>query len=89
MKNTDGLSAGNFIGAANILFVEFGFPKKLVSDAGTNFISDKFKNICRELNIEEAVASSYHHQTNAQVEACIQFGKHTIKNALKIIMMLI
>ena len=68
---------------------EFGQQKKIVSDEGMNFISDKFKQLCRQLNIDQAITSSYHHQSNGQVEACIKFVKHTIKNALIIMMTLI
>ena len=49
------------------------------SDAGGNFISQKFKNFCNNLNIEQVVSSSYHHQSNGQVEACIKFIKCTMK----------
>ena len=52
--------------------------KKLVSDAGTNFVSEQFKDH-RCLNIDQAVTSSYHHQSNGQVEACVKFMKCTIK----------
>ena len=50
-----------------------------MSDAGDNFISEKLKNFCSSLNIKQAVSSSYHHQSNGQVEACFKFIKHTIK----------
>ena len=41
------------------------------------FISDKFKAFCKNINIKQAVLSSYHHQSNGQVEACIKFIKQT------------
>ena len=47
-------------------------------DSSSNFISDKFKT-CKNLNIEQAFSSSYHHQSNRQVEACIKFVEHTLK----------
>ena len=50
-----------------------------MSDAGSNFIYDTFKRFCQSLNIEQAVSSSRHHQSNGQVEAYIIFKKHTIK----------
>ena len=53
-----------------------------MSDAGGNFISDKFKIFCHSLNIEQAVSLSYHHQTNGQVEECIKVIKHTIKKCI-------
>ena len=60
-------------------FVEYGHPKKIVSDVGTNFTSDQLKDFCRKMNIQQAITSSYPHQINGQVEACIKFVKHTIK----------
>ena len=42
-EKTDGFSAENLIRAIKIVFAEFGLPKKIVSNAGTNFISDKFR----------------------------------------------
>ena len=50
-----------------------------MSDAGNNFISDKFRMFCSKLNIQQAVSSAYHHQSNGQVEACIKFIKCTLK----------
>ena len=52
-----------------------------MSDSGGNFISEKCKKFCKSLNIEQPVSSSYHHQSNGQVEACIKFVKHTMKKS--------
>ena len=41
-------------------------------NSGAIFISNKFKTICRSLNKEQTFLSSYHHQNNRQVEACIK-----------------
>ena len=49
-----------------------------MSDAGGNFISEKFKNFCNSLNVEQTL-SSYQHQSNRHVEACIKFIKCTMK----------
>ena len=54
-----------------------------MSDAGGNFISDKFRQFCKRMNIEQASSSSYHHQSNGQVEACIKFIKHTMKKCIE------
>ena len=50
-----------------------------MSDCGGNFILDKFKTFCKTLNIKQAFLSSYHHQSNGQVEVCIKFVKYTLK----------
>ena len=75
----DGFSAESLIAAVKIVFVEYGIPHRIMSDAGSNFISEKFKKFCSSLNIKQAVSSSYHHQSNRQVEACIKLIKCTIK----------
>ena len=87
MKKADGLSADDLIRGAEIVFAEFGLSKKIVSDAGKKFVSDQFKPFCRQLNIEQAIKSSWHHQINGQVEAYMMFLMHGIKNALITIMM--
>ena len=46
---------------------------------GTNFISDKFHQFCKLVNIEQATSSAYNHQSSRQVEGCIKFIKHTFK----------
>ena len=50
-----------------------------MSDAGTNFVSDKFQKFCNGINVEQAVSLAYHHQSNGQVEVCIKFIKDTFK----------
>ena len=50
-----------------------------MSDAGGNFISDMFKQFCKYINIGQATSSSYHHQSDGQIEVCIKSIKHTIK----------
>ena len=62
-----------------VIFTEYGILC-ILSDAGTNFVSDTFKKFCSSLNIEQAVSSVYHHQSNGQAEACIKFTKCTLKN---------
>ena len=50
-----------------------------MSDTGRNFISDRFQQFCKTINVEPEVSSAYHHQSNEQVKACIKFIKHTFK----------
>ena len=69
--------------ACKIIFSEYGLSKKIMSDMGRNFISDKFKQFCKNKNIEQATSSLYHHQSNAQVDAHIKFIKHTMKKCIK------
>ena len=48
-KMTEDLSADCLILTCKIIFAEFGLTKKIMSDSGGNFISDKFKKFCRSL----------------------------------------
>ena len=79
VKRLEGLSTENLIAKANVIFAEYGIPCKMMSDTGTNFISDRFRKFCSSLNIEQAVSSAYHNQSNMQVKACIKFIKCTFK----------
>ena len=79
IKRMEGLSTESLIATTRVIFTEYGIPCKIMSDAGTNFVSDKFRKFCSRLNIEQAVLSVYHHQSNGQVEACIKFIKCTLK----------
>ena len=74
-KQMEDLSADSLIVTCQIIFAEFGLPKKIMLDSGGNFILDKFKTFCRSLNIEQAFLSSYHHQSNGQIGACIKLIK--------------
>ena len=78
-KRMEGLSTENLITTAKVIFAEYGIPCKLMSDTGTNFISDKFRMFCSSPNIEQAVLSAYHHQSKDQVKACIKVMKCTFK----------
>ena len=42
VKTLEGLSAENFTNAVKIIFMEYGIPQKIMSDTGTNFVSDRF-----------------------------------------------
>ena len=42
IKRLEGLSAKNLTNAVKIIFVEYGIPHKIMSDGGTNFVSDRF-----------------------------------------------
>ena len=79
VKRMDGLSANSPTPAVKVIFVEYGIACRIMSDAGSNFILEKFKNFCNNLNMEQTVSSLYHHQSYRQVEASIKFIKCTIK----------
>ena len=79
IKRLEGLSADNLINMVKIIFAEYGIPPKIMSDVGTNFIADRFQQFCKSINMEQAISSAYHHQSNGQVKACIKFIKCMFK----------
>ena len=62
IKRMEGLSAENLITTVKIILAEYGIPHRLMSDAGGNFVLEKFRSFCSSLNIKQAVSSLYHHQ---------------------------
>ena len=80
IKKLEGFSAESLITTTKIIFAKYGIPQKIMSEASTNFVSDRFCQFCKSINVEQAVLSVYHHQSNGQVEACIKFIKYMFKN---------
>ena len=78
VKNVS-FSANDPVHAAQKTFAMFRLPWELISDVGTNFASETFKELYRKLNIQQSKMSSYHHQSSGQGEVCIKFMKYTIK----------
>ena len=73
IKKMEGLSSEKLITTTKVMFAEYGILHRLMSDVGSNFVSEKFRSFCSSLNIKQAVSSLYHHQSNGQVKACIKF----------------
>ena len=46
----------------------YGAPERLLSDRGSNFMSDLMANVCRLLDIKKVNTSGYHPQTDGLVE---------------------
>ena len=49
VKRLEGLSAENLIATVKVIFAKYGIPHKLMSDTGTNFVSDKFQKFCNSI----------------------------------------
>ena len=50
------------------IFADMGFPKEILTDQGSNFMSELMKELCRLLKVSKLVSSPYHPQTNGLVE---------------------
>ena len=45
------MSAESLVIASKVIFSEYGLPKKIMSAAGGNFISDKFRQFCKNSDV--------------------------------------
>ena len=89
VKRAEDMSAESLLVACKVIFSKYRVLSSIMSDEGSNFISDKFRQFCKSMNIEQVASSFYHHQTNSLVEACIKLMKHTMENALKLMIIYI
>ena len=60
------IAVKNFI--VKEIILRYGLPRKLVTDRGTPFLSVETESFLKENNIEHGRTTSYHPQTNGQVE---------------------
>jgi transposase InsO family protein len=49
--------------------IKFGIPQVLLTDQGTNFLSELFANICKLLKIKRIKTTAYHPQSNGALES--------------------
>ena len=61
----------------------FGIPKRLVSDNGTQFVSQQLGKLCIELDIKQVFVSVEHPQTNGQVESANRVLLRGLKRRLE------
>ena len=73
------ISAKNIVTNLLQTFSNFGIPKILQSDQGTNFTSDLFKDVLKELNVLAINSSVYHPESQGALERFHQ----TLKSMLR------
>ena len=54
------------------VFLRYGFPSRLLSDRGANFLSTTVKEILDLLNIMKVNTTAYHPQCDGNSEACVK-----------------
>jgi transposase InsO family protein len=50
------------------IVLKFGIPQIMLTDQGSNFLSDLFSNVCKLLRIKRIKTSPFHPQTNGALE---------------------
>lgn len=64
------------------LFSRVGFPKEILTDQGTPFVSRLMKEVCQILDLKHIKTSAYHPQTDGLVERYNGTLKSTLKKML-------
>ena len=78
IKQLQSLHSVSVIKHLKDIFTEIGVPRCIVSDGGTQFTSQEFKDFTRTWGIQHTVTSPTNAQSNGQAEHFVQ----TIKNSL-------
>jgi transposase InsO family protein len=60
------------------VFCVFGYPERLHSDRGTEFINDTLKEICKLAGTIKTATTAYHPQGNGYVERIHQFFRNAL-----------
>jgi len=50
------------------IVLEYGIPEEVLTDQGTNFVSEMFKNVCKLLKINKVQTTAYHPESNGALE---------------------
>jgi len=50
------------------IILKFGIPQTILTDQGSNFMSEVFRNVCKLLKIKKIKCTAYHPQTNGALE---------------------
>ena len=62
------------------VFVHYGMPSRIVSDRGTTWNNEFFRELCKYANIQLALSTPYHPQTNGLVERTNEVVSTAIKH---------
>lgn len=71
---------------ATRIVCQYGIPDSIVTDQGSNFMSEVFKETCRLLKIKKIHCSSYHPQSNGSLErshrTLVEYLRHFLNQDL-------
>ena len=62
------ISAKNIASHLLQKFTVYGIPKEIQSDRGTNFTSELFSNVLKELNVKQILSTAYHPESQGVLE---------------------
>ena len=67
------------IKACQLLFSRFGIPKEIVTDNGSQFVSQEFTQFLKALGVKHTPVTTYHPQSNGEAERMVRTIKENIK----------
>ena len=73
------ISAKNVVNALMKVFTNFGIPKEIQSDRGSNFTSELFVRILKELDIKQTLSAAYHPESQGALERWHQTFKSMLR----------
>ena len=65
-------TSSSTIGVLRDLFARFGIPEEIVSDNGTQFVSEDFQAFIRSNGIRHITSALYHPATNGLADRAVQ-----------------
>lgn len=63
-------------------FARFGLPNTIISDNGTQFVSEEFKTFCKNNGIVHLTSAPYHPSTNGAAENSVKSFKYALNKML-------
>ena len=67
------------IKACQLLFSPFGIPREIVTDNGSQFVSQEFTQFVKMLGVKHTPVTTYHLQSNGEAERMVRTIKEKIK----------
>ena len=84
LRRLHSLHSQSVISVLKQIFTQLGIPKTIVSDGGTQFTAQEFKDFTRKWQIEHWVTSPTNAQSNGQAERFVQTVKNSLTKVLEV-----
>jgi hypothetical protein len=81
MRNQEAVTVAHHF-VTNIICI-YGIPDMLVTDQGSNFLSDIFKSTCKFLKIKKIQTTSYHPESNGALERSHKVLEEYLRHFIK------